>query len=475
MIATNRKAPDAGGERAPNLKRHLGPIGLTAFGIGAIIGAGIFVLTGHVAASSAGPAVSLSFVFAAVACGFAGLCYAEMAAAVPVAGSAYTYTHATMGRLIAWVVGWDLILEYSLGATTVAIGWSGYVVSLLCDLGIKLPGTITQAPFNLPAMLIVAVTTGLLLRGIEETSRANGIMVAIKLAVVLLFIILGARYASTENWNGPFIPPNAGTFGKFGWSGILQGAGTVFFAFLGFDVVSSAAQEARNPQRDLPIGILGSLAICTVLYVAVSLVLTGLVDYRRLDVPDPIAVGIDAIGLRWLAPIIKLGIIAGLSTVILVLLFSQPRIFYAMARDGLLPASLGQVHSTTRTPHVATLLTGICATAAAGTMPIGVVGELVSIGTLLAFTVVSAGVLVLRITRPDLHRPFRTPAIWLTAPLGVATSMALMLSLPRDTWTRLVVWMATGLLIYAAYGRKAGTTSGSWTPDIEAGGAPAGS
>jgi basic amino acid/polyamine antiporter, APA family len=463
------------------LHRALGRVNLTALGVGAIIGAGIFVLTGQAAAQYAGPAIVFSFILAGIACAFAGLCYAEFSAMIPISGSAYTYGYATLGEFFAWIIGWDLILEYLFAASTVAVGWSGYVVSFLRDLGIVIPSAFTAAPYshtapadagwavwrlftegwtstgavlNVPAMVIVGLITVLLVLGIRESATFNNIIVAIKLTVILIFIAVGLAYLNREHWE-PFVPVAQGP-GKFGWGGVLRAAGVIFFAYIGFDAVSTAAQEARNPQRDMPFGILGSLLICTVLYITVALVLTGIVDYTKLNVPDPIAVAIDALGksVAWLRPIVKIGAIAGLSSVILVMMLGQPRIFYSMSKDGLLPPVFSHVHRRFRTPWLATILTGSLAMAIAGLFPIGLLGELVSIGTLLAFVIVCAGVFVLRFTDPGIERPFRVPAFWLVCPAGMFFCAWLMYGLPPDTWARLMVWMALGLVIYFAYGRR---------------------
>lgn len=482
-----------------SLRRALGPVNLITLGIGAIIGTGIFVLTGTATAEHAGPAIILSFVLAALACVFAGLCYSEFASMIPVAGSAYTYGYATLGELIAWIIGWDLILEYALGAATVASGWSGYVLSFLADFGIHLSPKLAGAPgtvfveypqgsgrwelltkiqmtlnmahvdassllhqtslFNLFAFIGILMVTVILVVGIKESANFNSVIVVIKVAVLLVFIGLGANYvfghmdAARANWH-PFMPPNNGQYGIFGVSGIATAAGIIFFAYIGFDAVSTAAQEAKNPKRDMPIGILGSLIICTILYIAVAAVLTGLVKYTQLDVPDPIAIGIDVTGVGWGSKLVKLGAICGLSSTMVVMLLGQSRVFFSMSRDGLLPTWASKVHPRFRTPYISTILVGIVVAAVGALTPINVLGEMVSIGTLLAFIIVCAGIWVLRRTNPNLPRAFVTPWVPFTPIMGILISGYMMYSLTTATWIRLIVWLIIGLVIYFAYSRN---------------------
>jgi APA family basic amino acid/polyamine antiporter len=501
---------EATSEGEHSLRRALGAWNLTLLGIGAIIGAGIFVLTGTAAAQYAGPAVVISFVVAGLGCLFAGLCYAEFASMIPIAGSAYTYGYATLGEFFAWIIGWDLILEYLFGASTVAVGWSGYFTAFLRELGWALPPQWTSSPLsvegthtlvrnqicvnpannhvfnvdslstaagaaggapdavcsaaggvmqagmiNLPAMLLIGLMTTLLVIGIRESARFNNLIVFVKVAIVFLVIGFGFMYVKASNWT-PFIPENTGTFGAYGWTGIVRAAAVVFFAYIGFDAVSTAAQEAKNPQRDMPIGILASLAICTVLYILMALVMTGMAHFTELDVPHPVFVAIDKAGdsLRWLGYFVNIGAIAGLASVVLVMLMGQPRIFYAMSRDGLLPPVFGKVHPRFRTPYITTIVTGAIAALVAGFFPIALLGELVSIGTLLAFVIVCVGIIVLRRARPDIPRPFRTPLVPFVPIMGVLICFGMMAFLPGDTWVRLLVWMGIGLLIYFAYGRS---------------------
>jgi basic amino acid/polyamine antiporter, APA family len=450
------------------LPKTLGPVSLIGLGIGCIIGAGIFVLTGKAAASYAGPAISLSFVLSGIACAFVGLCYAELAAMIPASGSAYTYAYATVGEIFAWIIGWDLILEYGMGAATVAVGWSGYFVSLLGSFGVHIPpqwadatgqavkladGSAGTAVCNLPAALIVLILTGLLMFGTKESTRINNVMVGFKLFVVGVVIVVGAFYVDPANWV-PFVPENTGTFGSYGYSGILRGASVVFFAYIGFDAVSTAAQEAKLPQRDMPIGILGSLVICTVLYVLMSLVMTGMVPFAQLGVSDPVAVAIDATGIGWLSVLVKFAALAGLTTVIFVLLFGQARILFSIAQDRLLPEFFSRVHPRFGTPFASQALIGMIVALIAAGFPIGLLGEMVSIGTLFAFLLVCVAVVHLRRSSPAAERPFRTPAVPLVPILGVGFSLLLMFGLPLGTWLRLLVWLIIGLVIYFTYGHR---------------------
>ncbi len=478
------------------LKRTLGPVSLMSLGIGAIIGAGIFVLTGAAAAQYAGPAIVLSYVLAGIGCAFAGLCYAEFASLIPIAGSAYTYGYATLGELFAWIIGWDLILEYAFGAATVASGWSSTLVAFLQDYGIKLPPQICDTPgqvwvlygdhwrplvtvqktladagidwhslptatasFNLLAFLAIALVTTILVIGIKESARFNTTVVLIKLTAVITFIIVAAGYmlkhqaGASANWH-PFIPANAGSFGAYGWSGIARAAGVVFFAYIGFDAVSTAAQEAKNPQKDMPIGILGSLGICTVLYILVSWLLTGVVHYSRLNIGAPVSLAIQETGVAWGRYVVNAGALAGLSTVMLVMLLGQSRVFYSMAHDGLLWKWAGEVHRKFRTPWKSSIIVGLCVAVFAALIPIGILGQLVSIGTLLAFVIVCAGVWVMRVRHPELPRPFRTPWVPFVPIMGILVSLLMMAALPGDTWIRLVVWLVIGMVIYFTYGRK---------------------
>lgn len=446
------------------LKRHLGPVNLVLLGIGAIIGAGLFSLTGKVAAEHAGAAVTISFLISAVGCAFAGLCYAEFASMIPIAGSAYTYSYATMGRVWAWIIGWDLVLEYAVGAATVAIAWSQYLNKLMLNFGIHLPHAMMAGPWdtvpgimNVPAVLIVVVLSLLLMKGTHESAMVNGVIVALKLIVVLLFIALGWSYINPENYV-PYIPVNTGEFGHFGWSGILQGAGIIFFAYIGFDAVSTAAQEAKNPQRDMPIGILGSLAICTVLYVLFAHVMTGLAPYTEFagatDKLAPVATAIAHTPYVWLQQFVIIAILAGFSSVILVMLLGQSRVFYSMSKDGLIPKVFSDVHPRFHTPYKNNLLFMVFVGLFAGFVPGDIVGEMTSIGTLLAFVLVCVGVMIVRYKMPEAPRAFRTPLMPVVPILGILVCGLMMAALPWDTWLRLVVWLAIGMAIYFGYSLK---------------------
>ncbi len=478
-IAALRAQAEEEGEHS--LRRSLTATNLVLLGVGAVIGAGIFVITGVTAALYAGPAVTISMVLVGIACAFAGLCYAEMASTVPVAGSAYTYSYATMGELVAWIIGWDLVLEYAMGAATVATGWSGHFLSLLSFFNIHLPTALANAPFqvctnaqvqagaagclqvgwnstgalvNLPSLIVTAIMTTILVVGIRESAKVNNLIVYLKVAIILIVVIYGLQHINPANWT-PFIPANQGHFGEFGWSGVLRGAGLIFFAYIGFDAVSTAAQEAKNPQRDMPIGILGSLAICTVLYVIMSAVLTGMVNYTELNVPAPVAFALERTGAStWLRALIDVGALLGLGSVVLVQMLGQSRVFYAMSRDGLLGRWAGDVHPKFRTPYKSSLITGLAVALASGFLPTATLGQLVNIGTLLAFALVCLGVLILRRTRPDIDRPFKVPFMPVIPILGIACCVGLMFTLPADTWLRLLAWLAIGFAVYYFYGRK---------------------
>ena len=493
LLATkplSRLLHEAQDEGESGLKRTLGPLNLITLGIGAIIGAGIFVLTGQAAAKHAGPAVMLSFVVAGITCAFAGLCYAEFASLIPIAGSAYTYGYATLGEFVAWIIGWDLVLEYAFGAATVASGWSGYFVGLLQDFHIHIPPQLTTTPgnvlylyhdrwqalaalpagidasalphvtgvFNLVAFLVITVITTILIIGIQESANLNTAIVLVKLGVVGVFLVLGIGYIlkhpaeAHANWT-PFIPPSEGP-GAFGIGGITAGAASIFFAYIGFDAVSTAAQEAKNPKRDMPISILGSLVICTLLYIAVSGVLTGLVSYKALNVGDPVAVGIDVTGVRWGSILVKIGAVFGLSTVMLVMLLGQSRVFYSMSRDGLLWKWAGVIHPKFRTPWISNMVVGAIVAFMPALLPISRLSELVNMGTLLAFAIVCAGVWILRRRNPHLHRPFKTPLVPLVPFLGIVSALYLVWTLPTLTKVVVLGWLAFGLVIYFTYSVK---------------------
>ncbi len=438
----------------------IGPFSLTAIGIASVVGAGIFVTTGEAAARYAGPAVVFAFLLAGLAAGVTALCYAELAAMVPAAGSTYSYAYAVFGSLLAWFIGWDLLLEYLFAASTVAVGWSGYFVSLLGQIGISVPHDLVMPPFgddsgflNVPAMAIVLATCSLLWLGTKESAKANNAMVALKLGALVLFIGVGAFYISDANWE-PFVPENTGAFGDYGFTGILRAAGIVFFAYVGFDAVSTAAAETRNPQRTIPIGLMATVVISTVLYVLIGFVMTGLVPFKSLNVADPLALAVrdSSSSLAWLETTISVAAVLGLAATVLVTFYGQTRIFMRMASDGMLPDKLGVVGKF-QTPGAATAVCAVAGALVAGLLPIDVLGDLVSIGTLLSFTIVCAGVLVLRHKRPDLERPFRVPAVHFVAGFGIISAVALMVTLPVTTWVRLAIWLAIGMTIYFTYAR----------------------
>jgi basic amino acid/polyamine antiporter, APA family len=451
-----------------SLRRALGPLNLVTLGIGAIIGAGIFVITGQAAAQFAGPAIVISFILAGIACAFAGLCYSEFASMIPIAGSAYTYSYATLGELIAWIIGWDLILEYAFGAATVAVGWSGHLRAFLHDIGMTLPempasdftlfGQAVHLKYDYVGFVVILVITAILVIGIKESANFTTAIVILKVCVVCMFIALAGAFLYSHhgqpNYWHPFIPANTGTRGEFGWSGILRGAGVVFFAYIGFDAVSTAAQEAKNPKKDMPLGILGSLVICTILYIIVSGLLTHLVPYPELMVPDPVVVGIRVTGHQWATFFVELGALAGLATVMLVMLLGQSRVFYSMSRDGLLWPWASKIHTRFRTPYISSIVVGFFVAILATLIPLNVLDEMTSVGTLLAFMLVSAGVWVMRKSHPDLNRPFRTPMVPLVPILSILFSGLLIVNLSIWTQLRLVVWLIIGLAIYFTYGKK---------------------
>lgn len=470
-----RKPMDVAPEDS-GLKRVLGPATLVALGVGATIGAGLFSLTGIAAGDNAGPAVTLSYIIAAIACGFAGLCYSELAGMIPVAGSAYSYAYVTMGELIAWIIGWDLVLEYAVGAATVSVSWSGYVTSLLAGWGIHLPARFTASPFqtvhladgstaigiaNLPAAFIIILVSLLLIRGTSASAKVNAVIVALKLSVIAAFIGFGIPWIDTANYH-PFIPPNEGTFGHFGFSGVMRAAGTIFFAYIGFDALSTAAQETKNPKRDIPIGILGSLAICALAYVTFSFVLTGIVNYADMaGDPAPVATAIDRTHITWLQIAIKFGIIGGFTSVLLMLLLGQSRVFFAMSRDGLLPALFSRTHARFHTPWLSNLFFMMLTGLLAAFLPIAELGHMTSIGTLLAFIIVCVGVLVLRRQAPDVERKFRVPGGPVIPLAGILSCLVVMVSLDALTWLRLFVWLGIGLGVYFLYGRQKSRLAGA--------------
>lgn len=458
-------AQSGGGKH--HLKRTLGPANLIALGIGAVIGSGLFSLTGLAAAQNTGPAVTVAMIVAAIGCTFAGLCYSEFACMIPIAGSAYTYAYTTLGEWLAWIIGWDLVLEYAVGASTVSISWSAYVVSLVHSFGIDLPARLCAGPFepvmlpdgtlvegivNVPAVIIVFLISVLLVVGIQESARANALIVVVKLAVVIVFIGAGWSFIHRANYI-PYLPANTGKFGQFGLSGVMMGAGTIFFAYIGFDAVSTAAQEARNPQKDMPIGIIGSLAVSTVLYVLFAHVLTGMVSYTKLGVAAPVAVAVDQTPYLWMNNLVKFGIVMGFTSVILVMLLGQSRVFYSMSRDGLVPGIFSDIHPTFKTPWRSNLLFFVFVAPFSAFLPLSIVGHMTSIGTLFAFVIVCAGVWVMRVKNPDAARPFKTPLVPFVPIMGILWNFAMMYALGWSNWLRLFIWLAIGQVIYFTYSR----------------------